>query len=68
VAHPSFEALYNRETLIYTAWLQQGEGMQWKDLPAYLSGMGHDSWLDIVRFRLGNHGLAVETGRWSRTA
>jgi hypothetical protein len=57
----------NRETLTYAAWIKQGEGMQWKDLPAYLSGMGHDGWLDIVRFRLGNHGLAVETGRWSRS-
>jgi hypothetical protein len=64
---PRSSVARNRETLTYAAWVKHGEGMQWKDLPAYLSGMGHDGWLDIVRLRLGNHGLAVETGRWSRT-
>jgi hypothetical protein len=55
-----------RETLTYAAWFKQGEGMQWKDLPVYLSGTGHDGWRCIAHFRLGNHGLRVETGRWTR--
>jgi hypothetical protein len=56
-----------RETLAYAVWFKQGEGMQWKDLPVYLSCMGHDGWRYIAQIRLGNYGLRVETGRWTRS-
>jgi hypothetical protein len=34
----------------------------------YLRGRASKAvWQDVARFRVGNHGLGVETGRWTRT-
>ena len=49
----------------YYRWVFQGE---WLDKPAYLfPRLGYRQTYTCVRFKLGCHDLAIETGRWDGT-
>jgi hypothetical protein len=56
----------NRESATYAAWFKgAGSGFKWRELPSYMSAsLAVRSWKAIARFRLGNHGLRVERGRF----
>jgi hypothetical protein len=61
---PKDEEAVNKQQSTYARWFKEGQGVKWRDVPAYLSDTYHQhTWRTMACCRLGNHGLGVEVGR-----